>query len=141
MRRSEMSTEQLAERDRIVNLLSAAGWKASDQQKRFDNGVWTYYEVVMEYRGPMRLRMSYHAAKRTLHLTLEASDGKGVGLRISCPDKLDRLLDTIIGFQDRVSGLNYKDHVRSIVRLCPETYAAVGPEGEDMVRLVDSRSS
>ena len=142
MRRTEMSPEQLQERDLMVSELAGAGWESSEHQKRFDDGMWTYFEAAMEYHHePVRLTLRYRAESRAVLFSFQESGGKGgVSLRISCPDKLKQLIHTINEFRDTISSSNYKEHVSSIVRLCPETYAAVGPEGDSMVRLVESGS-
>jgi hypothetical protein len=48
--------------------------------------------------------------------------GKGVDLVIKFKDKLHELLSYMVSIQDVVDADNYKDHIRHLLRICPEIY-------------------
>lgn len=133
-----MSAEQLRERDTIVQALTKANWKASDLQKMFETGGFAYYEVEMTYEnGKVRLTIQYPAEQRVIYFRLQTASGKMIALQIRCLNVIKQVLNAIVDFQDRISAANYKDELRSIVRLCPETYTSAGSDEETVVRLVD----
>ncbi len=139
MRKNEMSEVQMYERAMIITMLSAAGWNTSDQNKMFDEGLWTYFEVNMDYQNDsVRILLRYEAEKRVIYFSTQDAGGKELTLHIYYEGQLEQLLRLIVGFQDVISGENYNQYVRDIVRLCPSTYAAVGEEGEQLVQVVDT---
>lgn len=122
VKKSEMSQQQLEERETVVERLTRAGWEATAFNRLFDKGKSTRYEASMEYKGRMDLTVTYEASKRVIDVGLYTRSGSGVDLVIQFKDKLRELLDYLISIQDTVDAKNYKDHIRQLLRICPEIY-------------------
>jgi hypothetical protein len=145
MRKSEMTDNQIQERTMVVQLLAQAGWNESAENRNFDKGRWVNYEARMEYRSSeMDLAVEYRAndeliSTRRLDLLIYGRAGEGIELMIYPDGSVEKLLRTIISFQDVISTNNYKQHVRNVLHLCPSTYV-YREDVEDnhgVVKLVD----
>jgi len=141
MRKDQLTPEQAHERALVVQRLVAAGWKDEDEAQAFDQGHDLPYEAQLSHVGAMTLEVKYLAPQRAIDLWLGSLGFlEGRRLRLKCPEELSRLLEVIVGFQDHISPDTFREHVRPLLRLCPETYAVVGGEDEErLVRVVDEK--
>jgi hypothetical protein len=141
MRKDRLTLEQSNERAHVVQRLSAAGWQEQDEWHGLEQGHDVPHEAKLTYAGPMTLEVKYQAPMRTLDLWVGSLGFlQGRRLRMKCPESLPQLLDVIVGFQDRISAETFREHVRSILQVCPDTYAMVGAEDEErFVRVVDEK--
>jgi hypothetical protein len=142
MRKTEMSKGQAAARKLVADTLKAAGWSGTTMNRQFEEGLWTNYEASFEHDGAggMTLTLNYNAKQSRLELSLYGRSGKGLDLVIECGEKWREVLEVIVGFQDEVSAKNYKQHVRELVAVCPDTFAAMGAEGDKLVRVTDKEA-
>ena len=132
-----MSTVQLAQRALIVEILSAAGWKApSNEIEMFEEGLWVGREAVLEYRGPaLVLTMFYRADEDAMYFSFEFPDGRMFELKLELNEKVAELLQAITLFQDKLDEANFREHIRSLMKVSEEILVSV--DGENFVRLTD----
>lgn len=142
MRKTEMSKEQLKARKLVADTLKAAGWSGTMMNRQFEEGMWTNYEAGFEHEGAggMTLTLNYNAKESRLELALYGRSGKGLDLLIKCEDKWPEVLQLVVGFQDDISTKNYKQHLKELVAVCPDTFAALGAEGDKIVRVTDKEA-
>lgn len=137
MRKKQLKKWQLAERDQIIRELGAAGWQGTVKNDRFDSGEFVECEASMEYNGAnMTLAVEYDAKGRCLFLRLAAGTRKLL-LRIDYGESLASLLAKLVGFQAQLNQKNFQEFVRELARLCPNTFALVGGDEGDWVRVLD----
>ncbi len=131
MRRSEMSDSQQRLRDSIVQKLGAAGWSPANQQRMFDDGLWTAHEVNMERpaAGGVGLQLRLDVERQRIHLSILRNMFQGITLYIDYRACLEPLLDAIVHHQDMVTEPNFRELVRAVVKVCPETYSADDEDG------------
>lgn len=123
MRKSTMSPDQLAARELIATRLLAVGWKPTDWHREFDRGKESIMEAELTRRTKkMDLRVFYEASRNLVDLKVENRAGEGAELVFFCMDKLEPLLEAIIGFQDEVDSRNFRTYFTKLVKICPETY-------------------
>ena len=139
MRKSEMTLDQISERNKIVQTLLSNDWK--DCHKNFEEGLWAYFEVDMEFKAEMFLKIRHKAENNYLYLDIHNINpilGKGISLRITYnKNQLDSLLKIIINSQKKITTSNYKDLVNLIIDQCAETYT-ISPNDEDkLIRLTN----
>ena len=138
MRKREMTQEQLRERAIIVDTLTTAGWKGTVFNLLFERGKPVKYEASMEYQGKrMNLTLNYEAKIHVVVLGIYERSGRGIDLVIHFDDKLEKLLSTIISFQDAISATNYKESIRQIMKVCPSVDAVLLEQGEQIVPIID----
>ena len=135
-----MSPVQLEQRALIVKTLSGAGWKApSNEIEMFEEGLRVRREAVLEYRGPKVLfTMFYRADQDAMYISFEFRDGRMFELKFEVNEKLPELLQAITSFQDKVEEANYREHIRSLMKICEHILVSV--DGENFVRLTDKAS-
>ncbi len=139
MRKQEMSPRQLQERTLIVESLLAAGWKApSNENEMFDEGLWVLREAVMHYNGPeVSLNVFYRSDEGVIYLEFEMPDESMIELKMDVKARLRELLGIITSFQDKLTQVNYKEHIRSLMAVCENIY--VMTEGENFIRLTENK--
>lgn len=137
MRKTEMSPQQLVQRELIVETLGAAGWQTpTNENEMFDQGFWLTREAVMSHAGPaVILTMFYRADENAMYIQFGFSDGSMFELKLGIDEKLPEVLEAITSFQDQVTQANYRDHIRSLMALNDQIYVSV--DGDNFVRLTD----
>jgi hypothetical protein len=129
MQRDEMTDEQLRIRDSIADRLSKAGWSPTRRQVMFDEGRWTLHEVSMErIRDGRGLQLVLDTEQGRIGLTIRRNAFQGLTVYIFHAGCLEPLLDVVVRHQDSVDEENFRELIREIVSICPETYTA---EDED----------
>jgi hypothetical protein len=122
-----------------VEILLRAGWKpSSNENEMFEEGLWVLREAVMEYAGAeVVLRVFYRADQDALYLSMDMPDESSVELKMDVDRRVVDLLGVVTSFQDEVTQMNYKEHIRSLINICDNIY--VLGEGEKFVRLTDNK--
>ena len=139
MRKTEMSPQQLVQRELIVETLAVAGWQTpTNENEMFDQGFWLAREAVMSHAGPgATLWMFYRADENTMYIQFEFSDENMFELKLGIDEKLPEVLEAITSFQDQVTDANYRDHIRTLMALNNDIYVSV--DGDNFVRLTDQK--
>ncbi len=139
MRKKEMTPQQLQERTLIVESLLAAGWKASsNENEMFDKGLWVLREAVMQYTEPeVSLSVFYRTDEGFIYLSFEMPDESMIELKIDVSTCLRELIAVITSFQNKLTQLNYKQHIHSIIAVSENIY--VMDEGEKFIRLTENK--
>ena len=139
MRKTEMSPQQLVERELIVETLGVAGWQTpTNENQMFDEGFWLTREAVMSYAGPgVTLWMFYRADQDAMYIQFEMPNGSMFELKLGIDEKLPQVLEAITSFQDEVTDSNYRDHIRTLRALNDNIYVSV--DGDNFVRLTDDK--
>lgn len=102
MRKSELSTQQLAQRATFLQRLGAAGWMGQALNAAFERGLWVDYEATMDYTNARaRLSLLYSAEDESLELLLD-EDWRYIVV-IAFGAHFEQVLDLIIAEQDRLS--------------------------------------
>ena len=136
MRKSEMTEQQIHERFALIKTLTSAGWDDPSVGNWFEKDLWAEPEATMEYVNKnMYLQVEYYAEQHSIHLHIDAFAESGILVKIVFNEKLPDLLDMIVSFQDQIELTNYQEYIRKIVENFPNTYALVGDEGDDTVKL------
>jgi hypothetical protein len=137
MRKTEMSPQQLVQRELIVETLAVAGWQTpTNENEMFDQGLWLTREAVMSYAGPaVTLWMFYRADQNAMYIQFEFAEENMFELKLGIDEKLPEVLEAITSFQDQVTDSNYRDHIRTLMALNDEIYVSV--DGDNFVRLTD----
>jgi hypothetical protein len=134
-----MTDRQLSERQTIVSTLGNAGWTSGPyvDNEWFDEGLFVESEASLVYSNQhgVEFVLHYDAERAVVYLTLTLSDSEEAELIIHFGDAISELMQLVVSFQDQISAQNYRKAIRAIVRLCPETYAVLGDEDEDVVKL------
>ena len=136
MRKKSMSKRQLSERALILEKLRAAKWKGTPINDRFEEGYMSFDEASMEYDGPsMSMRLNYHAETGSVYLSI-SSESKAIRLRIDHGDKIEPVLDAIVGFQDKVKPGTFRRYVSELLTICQSIF--VNLDGKKWTPVVDS---
>jgi hypothetical protein len=137
MRKTEMSPQQLVQRELIVETLAVAGWQTpTNENEMFDQGFWLAREAVMSYAGSaVTLWMFYRADENAMYIQFEFSEESMFELKLRIDEKLPEVLEAITSFQDQVTDSNYREHIRALMALNDEIYVSV--DGDNFVRLTD----
>jgi len=141
MRKTEMSPQQLAQRELIVETLGAAGWQTpTNENEMFDDDFWLTREAVMSHAGQaVTLWMFYRADQNAMYIQFEFSDGSMFELKLGIDEKLSEVLQAITSFQNQVTNSNYRDHIRTLMALNDRIYVSV--DGDNFVRLTDVKKA
>src|SRR6266567_146975 len=97
MRKSEMNEEQLRQRSLFVDTLTNAGWRGSNFNRNFDEGLWSSPEASMTYSNPrlvLRMDLSFEDPRFILYISSPA--GKSLGLVLKCLKNQEQLLRVVI---------------------------------------------
>jgi len=138
MRKTEMSAQQLEQRQLIVDTLSKAGWSTpTNENQMFDEGLSVQCEAVMKHvaRGAT-LTMFYRADQDAMYVSFDMPDGRAFELKMKVDVNLAALLQAVTSFQNQVMQTNYRDHLRSLMAITDELYVSV--DGDNFVRLTDN---
>jgi hypothetical protein len=141
VKREELSTKQSDTQQLISARLSGAGWKTTDFQKLFESGEDSEFPASLEYEnGHLQLYLNYIVDDDLIGFGLYEPTGRELHLRVDCDDDITDLLNVITGFQDKISPDNFREHIRQIVRACPETYAIIDEEEADIRKVLDEEA-
>lgn len=103
----------------ILAILGAAGWRPTDRAKVFGVADLTYENAAVQ------LEATYEWTDDLLYFTMIA-DGLELPLAINFSAKLEDVLQALISLQDQISEDNFRDHVRSLLRVCPSMFVDTG---------------
>jgi hypothetical protein len=123
MRKSEMSQKQLEQRSLFVDTLANAGWRGSNTNRNFDEGLWTAVEASLTYSNQdisLRLDLSFEDPRVILYIS--SKQGKSLGLVFKCEDRQKDLLDAVVGMQDNLTADNVKNKMQELVIACPNVF-------------------
>lgn len=135
MRKTEMSDEQLRSRSLFVEALSSAGWRGSNFNQDFDEGLRTSPEASMSYsNSQLTLRMDLLFEDPRAILYLDAKGGKSLGLVFKCADRLKPLLDAVVGIQNNVGPGNIKDKSEELLAACPSMFK-ISASGDKLIPI------
>lgn len=140
MRAVEMTQAQRRIRDALVAGLTRAGWNTSayPDNATFEQGGFAFHEASLRYKNAAGavFELHYNADREAIYLTLTPTASLEADLILRCLDRVEQLVCWLSAHQDELGGDSLRAVVRDIVRLCPQTYAAVGEESEEVVQLV-----
>ncbi len=123
MKKSEMSQEQLQERQTFIDTLSQVGWSGTQFNTLFEQDLWLDSEASMEYGNPkMELRLDYDCSKSSLTYYLDSKGGKSLELTIKFGKNLKAILDAITAHQDTISPANFRKKVLELLNVTPEIF-------------------
>ena len=135
MRKREMSDAQLNEREQFIAQLAKAGWAETVRNRLFEDGDYVPEEAQMEYEGrSMRLTLESAAEQNAIVLHIEDPEGHDATFVVECGEKLRVVLKVIDSFKSSITANNFRQKIKELVKVCPETYAMT-PEG--LKQLVD----
>lgn len=130
MKKTELSKEELKERNLFVSHLKKAGWSETGINQMFDDGDFVSEEAQMEFANDqMSLLLEFSTELRGFKLYLTANSGKEANFVIQYEEKFAELLDLITSFQHKISSRNYKTYMQKILDLCPQTFVDVPEKG------------
>ncbi len=114
--------------DTLVEMLTTAAWKKTRKGQIFD-------KAELEYaNNQMHLEVEYGDRHDSLYLTLADRTGKEIALVIRFEKKLEDIIRAITDFQDKITPSNFREHVRTIVRMGVPVFVDTG---EELVPVVD----
>lgn len=123
MRKNEMTPKQLQDREVIVSTLTQAGWKGTASNRLFEQGKPARAEARMVYQNrSVKLTATYFASKEMVYFGIYEPSGRGVSIASCFNGNLPPMLEKMTTFQDSISSENYKDYIRKIMRMMPESY-------------------
>jgi hypothetical protein len=135
MRHDQMTQQQRNRRDLIIRTLGIGGW-TNDHENGDRPDFDPIYDAAMSYRNEhLTLRCYYKADTEAVYVFFSGFLEDFAQLKLECHDALAEVLDTLVRIQKSVAPDTVTENLREIVRICPETYAAAGPDGK-LHRLV-----
>ncbi len=141
MRKTEMNEEQLKDRSFFVDKLGSAGWRGSNFNRNFDEGLWSSPEASMTYsNGTISLRLDSLFDDPRQILYIESRAGKSLGLVFKCPDRLNALLQAIVGMQDSIAPDNIKDKAEELLAVCPNMFK-ISASGDKLIPVKPMKSN
>lgn len=123
MKKSDMSSEQLAQLEIVNSSLKSTGWIGRTTNELLAKGMWMPQEAVYDYtNGKIHLMFMYGAERQAIDFIIvdsmtEAS--KRINLVIEFADKLAELLNLIDSFKDKITFDTYKGYFEQILQLLP----------------------
>jgi hypothetical protein len=133
MRKSEMSEKQLQQRSLFVDTLETAGWRGSNFNRNFDQGLWESPEASMTYSSQtisLRLDLSFEDPRMILYLN--SKGGKSLGLVFKCEDRQKQLLEAIVAMQDSLTPENVKTKTVDLLAVCPNVFK-ISASGDKLI--------
>jgi hypothetical protein len=120
MRKTEMNEEQLRRRSDFVETLTAAGWRSSNFNRNFDEGLSSSPEASMTYSNRhISLRLDLLFEDPRVILYIDSKDGRSLGLVFKCEDRQEPLLEAVIEIKDSISPENIKEKAEELLTACP----------------------
>ncbi|KAK1177591.1 hypothetical protein B7755_005055 [Streptomyces sp. NBS 14/10] len=121
-----MSDDELHKQNerRVLERLREAGWDMAEGASTLDLASLFYDN------GRMVAEVEHHYERQELLLTLTSPDGRQVTVYPVYGDSLETTLDSIVGFQDRVTPDNFQEVLGELVAACPEVYVQEGEDDE-----------
>jgi hypothetical protein len=133
MRKSEMSKGQLDQRSLFVDTLETAGWRGSNFNRNFDEGLWEDPEASMDYSSrtiSLRLDLSFEDPRMILYIS--SKGGKSLGLVFKCEDRQKQLLEAIVAMQDSLTPENVKTKTVDLLAVCPNVFK-ISASGDKLI--------
>jgi hypothetical protein len=140
MRKSEMSQEQLRQRSLFVDTLANAGWRGSNTNRNFDEGLWTTVEASLTYSNrdiSLELELSFENPR--LIFRIHSKEGKNLGLVFRCEDRRKDLVEAIVGMQDNLTADNVKNKMQELVTICPNAFK-ISASGDKLIPVSPKNS-
>jgi hypothetical protein len=137
MNKSDMTTEQLKERDLFVELLTANGWKHTEVNKLFEQDTWLSTEAELFFDKNLEggLRAELILEEKRVILSIYEHLVGSLRLGINYNNKLKNLLDIVINFQNDIDIKQPRQQVKKILEVFPEIY--VLRDDEDKKLTID----
>jgi hypothetical protein len=102
MRKKELSPEQLAQRETIIQTLADASWIGHPMNEFFEQGLWVDYEAIMDYTNTQaRLSLLYNAENNKLELLVDETWRYIFVIEFEA--HLEQVLEILIAQQDRLT--------------------------------------
>ncbi|MEA2894736.1 MAG: hypothetical protein QOJ84_351 [Bradyrhizobium sp.] len=140
MRKKEMNEEQLRQRSLFVDSLANAGWRGSNFNHNFDEGLWSSPEASMTYSNrQMSLRLDLSFEDPRMIFYLGSKSGKSLGLVFKCGDRQKSLLDAVIGMQDSIGPDSIKDKSEDLLAICPNMFK-ISASGGKLIPIKPKKS-
>jgi hypothetical protein len=141
MRKSEMTEDQLRQRSLFVETLAAAGWRGTNFNRNFDQGLSSSPEASMTYANPrVSLRLDMAFADPRVILYVDAKSGKSLGLVFKCTARFESLLRVMTDMQDRIGPDNVKDEREHLLAVCPEMFQ-ISREGDKLIPIKSKKAT
>lgn len=113
-----MSEQQLKERSLVISYLTQHGWEDLIGSS-FDEGQWFDVEASLEYHSSRaNLSVDYRAETHELVFTLLDHEGQGQQFIIDYKENLIGVIETIVGFQEDISNIDFKTYISKLLRVC-----------------------
>ncbi len=137
MRKSEMTVQQLEERQLIIDKLTSAKWQDLSVGDWFEQNLWAKFEATMGFKNNgVSLEIDFNSEQQYIRFIIQNLLSEFIMLIIYYQDKLEKLLETIVSFQDKITESTFEQYVREILRVCPTTtYASIDDDTD--AQLVD----
>ncbi len=136
MRKGEMSEQQLAERDLLVEKADAAGWYTGAIEELFQED---FISVQPEGRAEhtndfANLEVTYHAEHRYVGLLVSVKDDLSdfVRYRFRCGERLAEVLDLLLGAKDTLTPDNHTELAKRAIDICEDVFLEAG---EDLYKI------
>jgi hypothetical protein len=118
MRKTELSPEQLAQRETIIQQLADASWVGHPMNDFFEQGVWVDYEAIMDYTNTQaRFSLLYDAEDSKLELLVD--EAWRYIFVIEFGAHLEQVLEILIALQDRLAFKTLTEVLHAILDVCP----------------------
>lgn len=118
MRKKELSPEQLAQRETIIQTLADASWIGHPMNEFFEQGLWVDYEAIMDYTNTQaRLSLLYNAENNKLELLVDETWRYIFVIEFEA--HLEQVLEILIAQQDRLTFKRLTEALQAILDVCP----------------------
>ena len=127
MRRSEMTPEQLALRDSLLNFLKTEGWDSEDSNW-FEEDLWSQYELSPLYdNGKLLIELELNMEQEYLNLILtETVSGGEVFIVIKSIETIEAVFTKINDFKAAIDVTNFQFHINSLFEVTHSIFADDG---------------
>ncbi len=125
MLKIEMTSQQLANRNKFIRELITAGWDPGGWEQLFEGGARLTPEAQAEYRNVnLDLRLSYYVSDGYLRLECLKKDGsKILGARLHPKeDNLIHIVDIVISQQNILSRSNFLNLIKKMTPYCSNIF-------------------
>jgi len=131
MRLAELSSTQHAQRQAVIQTLSAAGWTGRPLNDLLEKGFWLDCEATLDYTNAQaQLVLMYSAENQTLELLVDQD--YRLDFVIQFGDRLPQVLKTIVAFRDRISLGTAGREMAALLQVCPSR-VSIYSEDEGLV--------
>jgi hypothetical protein len=116
---------------RLVDRLEQAGWQGAEESREYDPASMRYSN------GRFFLEVQAEPGEHELVVELSDRHAHGVTLYVVYDDSLDAFLDALVVSQDEIDAENFRDHVRTWLRVCPRIYTQQDEDSEPQLLTLD----